>query len=47
MLRVVCGRTPAWTTVTATLKADKSVRVSTRFGRGGGGMVCRRGAADR
>ena len=47
MLRVVCGRTPARTTITATLKADAAVRVSTRLGRGGGGMVCKRGPVDR
>jgi Bacterial Ig-like domain (group 2) len=47
MLRSVCNRTPARTTLTATLKADSSVTVSTRFGRGGGGMVCKRGAVDR
>lgn len=47
MLRSVCSRTPAWTTITATLKADPSVMVSTRFGRGGGGTVCKRGAVDR
>jgi Bacterial Ig-like domain (group 2) len=47
MLRSVCSRTPAWTTITATLKAEPAARVSTRFGRGGGGMVCKRGAVDR
>ena len=47
MLRSVCSRTPAWTTVTATLKADPGVTVSTRFGRGSGGTVCKRGAVDR
>lgn len=47
MLRLVCGGTPARTTITAILKADPTVRVSTRLGRGGGGMVCKRGAVDR
>ena len=47
MLRSVCSRTPGWTIITATLKADPTARASTRFGRGGGGMVCKRGAVDR
>ncbi|WP_310584841.1 hypothetical protein [Deinococcus sp.] len=46
VLRSVCSRTPAWTTITATLKADPGVMVSTRFG-WGGGTVCKRGAVDR
>ena len=47
MLRSVCSRTPAWTTITVTLKADPTVKVGTRFGRGSGGTVCKRGATDR
>ena len=47
MLPSVGNRTPAWTTITATLKVDPTVKVSTRFGRGSGGTVCKRGAADR
>ena len=47
MFRVVCNRTSGWTTITATLKADPTVKVSTRLRRIGGGMVCKRGAVDR
>lgn len=47
MLHSVCSRTPAWTTITATLGADPRVQATTRFGRGGGGMNCKRGAVDR
>ena len=37
---------PTLTTITATLKADPGVMVSTRFG-WGDDMVCKRGAVDR
>ena len=37
---------PAWTTITATLKADPGVMVSTHFG-WGGDTVCKRGMVDR
>ncbi|WP_424951182.1 hypothetical protein [Deinococcus sp.] len=47
MLRSVCSRTLAWTTITATLKGDPTVKVSTRFGRGSVGTVCKRGAVNR
>lgn len=47
MLRSVCSREGASTTITATLKADPKFTSSTIFGRGGRGMVCPRGAVDR
>jgi hypothetical protein len=47
MLRTVCNRTPGWAVITATLKADLRISASTRVGRGGGGMVCKRGEVDR
>ncbi|MVN89346.1 hypothetical protein GO986_21665 [Deinococcus sp. HMF7620] len=47
MLRSVCSREVGWATITATLKAEPSVQASIRFSRGGGGMVCPRGAVDR
>ncbi|MGY2897109.1 Ig-like domain-containing protein [Deinococcus sp. UYEF24] len=47
MLRSVCSREGASTTITATLKADPKYTSSTYFSRGGRGMVCPRGAVDR
>lgn len=47
MLRSVCSRESGRTTITATLKASPEHTSSTVFGRGGGGMVCKRGAVDR
>lgn len=47
MLRSVCNREVGRTTITATLKADLSFTSSTVFGRGGGGMVCKRGPVER
>ncbi|MBZ9751707.1 Ig-like domain-containing protein [Deinococcus sp. HMF7604] len=47
MLRSVCNREPGRTTITATLKVDPTQVSSTVFGRGGGGMMCPRGAVDR
>ncbi|WP_407572820.1 hypothetical protein [Deinococcus altitudinis] len=47
MLRSVCSREPARTTITATLKADPKSTSFTYFSRGGRGMVCKRGAVDR
>lgn len=47
MLRSVCSREVGRTTITATLKADPGLTSSTVFGRGGGGMVCKRGQVDR
>lgn len=46
MLRSVCAREPGRTT-TATLKAAPTFTSRTVFGRGGGGMVCKRGPVDR
>jgi len=47
LLRSVCSREGAITTITATLKADPNFTSSTFFSRGGRGMVCPRGAVDR
>jgi hypothetical protein len=47
MLRSVCSRESGRTTILATLKADPHHTSSTVFGRGGGGMVCKRGPVDR
>lgn len=47
MVRSVCSREVGRTTITATLKANPKFTSSTVFGRGGGGMVCKRGAVDR
>lgn len=47
LLRSVCKCEPGRTRITTTLKADPNQVSSPVFGRGGGGMVCPRGAVDR